>query len=124
MIRLPLKEGGVVFLLDKLVFCLERDGLTGLAGFVNEGPIPELGIITVRIEQRVSSIGRPNLGIGDRVSQPPIVGLTGELENPTRRRRRDPSTSPTEPPRLAPSTSAFNPTVRGSITGRRFTLPK
>src|SRR5690606_3819718 len=50
----------------------------------------ELGVILVRVEQRVRAIRLHHLALGDEVRQPPVVGLAGELEHPTRHRHRDP----------------------------------
>ena len=52
--------------------------------------MPELGVIAVRVEQRVRAICLHHLAGGDGVRQPPVVGLAGELEHPTRHRHRDP----------------------------------
>ncbi|MCW1250719.1 hypothetical protein ODZ83_11175, partial [Acaricomes phytoseiuli] len=46
-------------------------------------PVPELGVVAVGIEQRVRTVGLPQLGVGDRGGQPPVVGLAGDLQDPT-----------------------------------------
>ncbi|GAA2107433.1 hypothetical protein GCM10009823_34030 [Brevibacterium salitolerans] len=44
--------------------------------------MPGLGIVAVGIEKAVRAIRLVQLRIGDRGAQPPIAGLTDELENP------------------------------------------
>ena len=67
-----------------------RHRLTRVAGLVRQQPVPELRVVTVRVEQRVRAIRLHHLTRGDGVRQPPVVGLTGELEHPARHRHRDP----------------------------------
>jgi hypothetical protein len=44
----------------------------------------------VGVEQRVSAVGLDDLGVGDGVNAPAVVGLAGELEYPARHRDGDP----------------------------------
>ena len=48
--------------------------------------MPELGVVAVRVEQCVGTIPLHKPSLIDRVGQPPVVGLAGELENPARHR--------------------------------------
>lgn len=52
--------------------------LTSGTGLVEEEPVAELGIVAVRVEQRVGPVCLGHLGIGDRAGQPPVVGLAGQ----------------------------------------------
>lgn len=63
---------------------------TGVAGLIGEEPVPELGVVPVRVEQRVRAIRFHHLATGDRVRQPPVVRLTSKLQYPTRHRHGDP----------------------------------
>lgn len=67
-----------------------RHALASVAGLVGEQPVPELGVVLVGVEQRVRAVRLHHLTRGDGVRQPPVVGLAGELEHPTRHRYRDP----------------------------------
>jgi hypothetical protein len=57
---------------------------------IGEEPIPELGIVAVRVEDRVRQVRLVELGVGDRAGQPPVVGLAGDHEDPARHRDGDP----------------------------------
>src|SRR5690606_37957980 len=65
-------------------------GFARFGGFAGKEPVPELGIVPMRIEQRVRAIRLHHLAGSDGVREPPVVGLAGELEHPTRHRHRDP----------------------------------
>ncbi|WP_161628463.1 hypothetical protein [Rhodococcus ruber] len=45
---------------------------------------------TVGVEQGVRPVRLLELGVGDRVLEPSVVGLEGELEDPARHRDGDP----------------------------------
>ena len=55
---------------------------------LGEGPLvpvrlgPELGVVAVGVQQCVCSVGLGQLGCGDLLVPPAIVGLTGELQDP------------------------------------------
>ena len=66
-----------------------RHRLANLAGLVGQQPVSELRVIPVGVEERVGAIGLHEFAGGDRVRQPPIVGLAGELEYPARHRDSD-----------------------------------
>jgi hypothetical protein len=42
------------------------------------------------VEQGVGALGLDDLGVGDGVSAPAVIGLAGELEYPARHRHGDP----------------------------------
>ena len=67
-----------------------RHGFARITGLVGEEPVPELGVVAVRVEERVRAIRLHHLAGGDGIRQPPVIGLAGELEHPTRHRHRDP----------------------------------
>src|SRR6218665_3499615 len=67
-----------------------RHHLTDITGLVGEEPMPELGIVPVGVEERVRAIRLHHLARHDGVGPPPVVGLTRELEYPTRHRHRNP----------------------------------
>ncbi len=73
---------------DAIVHAVRFDGVAGVVG---EGPTSELGIIAVRVEQRVRAIRRHLLGLRNRGRQPPVVRLTGKLQHPARHRDGIPS---------------------------------
>ncbi len=52
--------------------------------------MPELGVVAVRVEQRVRAIGLHHLARGDGVLQPPVAGMAGGREHPTHHRDGDP----------------------------------
>ena len=56
----------------------------------DEEPVAELGIVPVGVEQRVGSVGLDELGLGDLLFPPVVVGLAGELQDPQGHRDRDP----------------------------------
>jgi hypothetical protein len=64
--------------------------LPGIAGFGDQEAVAKLRVIAVGVEQSVGSVGGGQLGVGDRVGQPAVVGLAGELEHPARHRHGDP----------------------------------
>ena len=59
-------------------------------GLVDQKAVAELGVILMGVEQGVRPVRLGQLGSGDRVRQPPVVGLAGELEHPARHRDGDP----------------------------------
>ena len=61
-----------------------------LAGLVGQEPVAELRVVAVGVEQRVRPVRRHPLGVGDRLGQPAVVRLPGDLEHPTRHRDGDP----------------------------------
>ena len=64
-------------------------GLAGIAGFLDEVAVAELGVVAVGVEQSVSPLCRGKFGLADRIGQPATVGLAGELEDPARHRDGD-----------------------------------
>src|SRR5699024_8880623 len=56
--------------------------LAGLCGFTDEEPVAVLGVVEVCVQQCVCSVGLGQLGCGDLLVPPVIVGLTGELQDP------------------------------------------
>ena len=56
------------------------------AGEVRQLPIAERRIIDMAVEQHVHAASAQPFSVSDRVALPPVVGLTGELENPARHR--------------------------------------
>ena len=64
--------------------------VAGLADLIGEEPVAELGVVPVSAEDRVGHMGRLELGVGDRAGEPPVVGLTGDPEDPARHRDGDP----------------------------------
>lgn len=58
--------------------------------FAGEEPVAELGIIAVGVEQGVRPIGLDQLGLGDLLFPPAVVGLAGELQDPQGHRNGDP----------------------------------
>src|SRR5699024_2418130 len=54
-----------------------------------EQPVPELRIILVGVEQGVGAVGSHHLAFGEGCVQPPVVGLSCELEDPARHRDGD-----------------------------------
>ena len=63
--------------------------MPGRACFVGQETVVELRVVTVGIEQRVRAVGLRDLGSGDGVLQPAVVGLAGEIKHPTRHRDGD-----------------------------------
>jgi hypothetical protein len=59
-------------------------------GFIGEKPVTELGVVVVGVEEGVGQMGLGQFAGGDRVFEPPVVGLAGELEYPARHRHGDP----------------------------------
>lgn len=59
--------------------------------FAGEKPISELGIVAMGIEQGIRPVRPVQFGSGDRIGEPPVVGLAGELEDPARHRHGNPS---------------------------------
>ncbi|MGC0367650.1 hypothetical protein ABH922_005702 [Rhodococcus sp. 27YEA15] len=53
-----------------------------LSGFVDQESVPEFRVVAVGIKQRVGAIGLDAFGVGDRVREPAVVGLAGDLEDP------------------------------------------
>lgn len=64
--------------------------LAGVAGLLDEVAVPELGVITVGIEQGVGAVSLDEFGVGDGFGQPAIIGLASELEYPARHRDGEP----------------------------------
>lgn len=61
---------------------IERSGsgfscVPGDPGFVDEEPVAELRVVAVSIEQRIRTMGRSKIGVGDRTGKPAVVGLAG-----------------------------------------------
>ena len=60
-----------------------------IGSLADQEAIPVLGIIAVSVPQRVDSIGLDQLGLGDQVFEPAVVGLAGELPDPQGHRDGD-----------------------------------
>lgn len=60
-----------------------------VGGLSHQEPVAELRVVAVSIEQGVGSMCLEVLSVGDGVGQPAVVGLAGELEDPTRHRHGD-----------------------------------
>ena len=56
--------------------------LAGISRLVDQEAIPVLGIIQVGVQQGVGTIGLDELGPGDLLFPPAVVGLAGELQDP------------------------------------------
>ena len=52
--------------------------------------MPELRVVDVRGVERVRPVGLGPFGVGDRVGEPPVVGLASDLQYPARHRDGDP----------------------------------
>lgn len=55
----------------------------GIAGHVDEEPVPEIRGVVIHVEQRVRAVPVRELGRAHGVAQPPLVGLTSQLQHPT-----------------------------------------
>ncbi|WP_441327506.1 hypothetical protein [Kocuria sp.] len=60
--------------------------LTSLAGLIEDEPLAELPAVAVRVERRVGPICLVVFDISHRACTPPVIGLEGEREEPTRHR--------------------------------------
>jgi hypothetical protein len=67
-------------------FCHRLANVTGL---VEEEPVPELWVVLVGVEQGAGPVSLLEVGIGHRSSEPAVVGLTRDLEDPARHRDGD-----------------------------------
>src|SRR5690625_3045413 len=63
--------------------------LARILGFVGEVAVAELRVLPVGVEQGVGPVGLGQFGIGDRVLEPPVVGLTSYSKYPARHRDGD-----------------------------------
>ena len=84
------ERDGAIGFIDEVCDGRIRHRLAGVAGFVNEEPVAELGVVAVGVEQRVGAVGLLELGVGDRTLEPAVVGLASDLEHPARHRDGDP----------------------------------
>lgn len=50
--------------------------MAGGADLVGEEPIPELRVVTMRVEHGVGQMGLVELGVGERLLEPAVVLLT------------------------------------------------
>ena len=53
-------------------------------------PIAELGVVPVRVVDRVREVGLVELAVGNWCVEPAVVGLTSKTEYPTRHHDGDP----------------------------------
>ena len=53
---------------------------SGAAGFIGEEAVPELRVISVRVEQGIGPVGLGELSAGDGVTKPPVARVASELE--------------------------------------------
>src|SRR5699024_6207787 len=80
---------------------------TGDVSLVGEVAVAELRILTVCVEQGVGSMRFDALGIGDRVLQPPVVGLASNLKYPARHRDGNPVSGELAHERVPPFPGRF-----------------
>ena len=59
-------------------------------GLVSEVPVAERRVVVVRVMQGVDPVRTEHVGVADGVASPPVVGLSCELQDPTRHRHGDP----------------------------------
>lgn len=79
--------------------------------------VSELGVVAASVEQRVRAMGLVPLGLGDRFSEPPIVLLATQLQDPFPRALRSQAGS-------APSVSATAmPSVASCVTSGKSLFP-
>ena len=64
--------------------------VAGGAGFIGEEPVAALGVVAMRVADRVGEVGLVKLTVGDRRVEPPVVGLASETKYPTRHHDGDP----------------------------------
>jgi hypothetical protein len=64
--------------------------LPRLTGLVDQQPMPELRVVPMGVEQSVGAVRLHPVGVSDRSSEPPVVGLAGEFQDPARHRDRHP----------------------------------
>jgi hypothetical protein len=64
--------------------------VAGLADLIGQQPVAELRIILVGVEHGVRQVGLFEFPITDRVGEPAVIGLAGELQHPTRDHDGDP----------------------------------
>lgn len=60
------------------------------AGLIRKEAVAELRVLPVGVIQRVGTMGFFEHGFGDRVVEPAVVGLSGELQDPARDRDGNP----------------------------------
>ena len=65
--------------------------MAGVGDLVEEQSVAELGVLAVRVEDRVGEVCLPEFTGGDRSGEPGVVVLAVELEHPTRHRDRHPN---------------------------------
>ena len=64
--------------------------LASLRRFTDQEPVAELGVVAVGVQQGVGAVCLDQLGLGDLVFEPAVVGLAGELQDPQGHRDGDP----------------------------------
>src|SRR5690606_10851287 len=83
--------------------CPLRHRRSRVMGLAEEEAAAELGAVGVDIGARVRAARLLEFGVGDRRSQPAVVGLAGEFENPARHRDGDPVSGDLLHERVEPS---------------------
>ena len=63
---------------------------TGSPDFVGEEPVPELGVITMRVEDGVRQPRFIKLSFGEWLVEPPVILLAAQVEDPARHRHGNP----------------------------------
>ncbi len=69
--------------------CAVRHRLTRLAGFVGKNAIADLRVLAVGVEQGVRPVRLLELRIGDRISEPAVIRLPCDPQNPAHPPRRE-----------------------------------
>lgn len=64
-----------------------------MADLVVQEPVPELGVVTLSIEQGIGPVRPLILDRRGGMLQPPVVELVSDLQHPARNRDRRPSTA-------------------------------
>lgn len=63
--------------------------LAGVGGLIEQQSVSGLGVVALRVEQRVGPVCLLQVGVDDRVGQPPVLRLAGDLQDPARHRDED-----------------------------------
>ncbi|MET8354137.1 hypothetical protein [Micromonospora sp. NPDC005206] len=64
--------------------------LSGGAGLIDQEPVPELRVIAMGVHQGVRAVSGNEFGVADGPGEPPVVGLTSDVQYPARHRHGDP----------------------------------
>ena len=66
-----------------------RRGEASLGQLIGDEPIPERRIVDVNIDRGVDQLRLIPVPLRDRIGEPPVIGLLGELQDPARHRDGD-----------------------------------